>query len=122
MKIRALTSDGDFVFGRGLSSYYTDNNAIGLNIQTRIKAWVGDCFFDVEAGVDWLNRTDKNQQAQLLNELRTILLQSYGVVGVTSVTAALDPVTRAFQVQYSVDTVFSSSFTSAVSLANGTGS
>ena len=121
MKIRALTTDGDFVFGRGKSSYLADDAAINLNLQTRLKSWIGDCFFDINAGIDWLNRTDKNQKDNLLNDLRSLILQSYGVVGVSSVTSSLDPDTRAFSVQYSITTIYSSSFTSAVSLANGTG-
>lgn len=122
MKIRALDSNGDFVFGRGQSSYALDDAAINLNLQTRLKSWVGDCFFDLEAGIDWLNRSEKNQEEALLNELRSLILQSYGVVAVNSVTASLDRNTRAFSVQYNIDTIFSPSFVSAVSLANGTGS
>jgi len=107
MIIRNLDQNGDWVFGQGNGNYLTQNNAIGLNIKTRLLSWVGDCFFDLGAGIDWLNRLSKKNQRQLLeNDIRRVILQSYGVVGI--VNFGTDLTGRKFSANYSVNTIYSS--------------
>lgn len=119
MIFRTINSSGDWSFGRGVSGYASDEKAIELNIQTRLKSWKGNCFFDLDAGIDWSARLDKNQMAALVNELRAYIVQSYGVVAVNSVTVNHDTKTRAAVIQYNVDTIYSPSFTGAVRIASG---
>ena len=54
MIIRALDADGDVVFGRGIQDYLQNNDAIALNIKTRLMSFFGNCFFYVDAGVYWM--------------------------------------------------------------------
>jgi len=113
MIFRNLTPSGDFTFGQGLGNYISGNPAIALNIKTRILSWLGNCFFDTTAGIDWLNRLgSKGQEGLLETDLRRIILQSYGVTGITSFSYSL--VGRAFTANYSIDTIFSQSYQNTI--------
>ena len=86
MIFRSLDSTGDWQFGQGLESYAFGEQAIGLNIKTRILSFVGNCFFDMLAGINWLIYlgTPVKQQKTLLS-IQACILQSYGVTSVNSV-------------------------------------
>lgn len=106
MIFRNLSDLGDWQFGKGIQDFASENKAIGLNVQTRIKSWVGDCFFDSKAGIDWLNRLgSKNQRALLELDLKRIIMQSEGVVKLLSFYTNLNG--RAFSASYSVQTIYS---------------
>jgi hypothetical protein len=119
MIFRNLDSTGDWVLGYGKSSYVRDEAAIETNIKTRLASWVGNCPWDLTAGVDWINRLDANQAAQLQLDLSNVIAQSDGVVNVTFVEGVLDGKTRNFVVRYKVDTVYSQSFTREVDILLG---
>lgn len=109
MIFRNLTVDGDWTFGAGRANYAYGQQAIMLNIGTRIKSWVGDCFFDQKAGIDWKNRLgSKNQRALLELDLRRIILQSFGVTGILSFSTSLRG--REFSANYTVNTIFTKAF------------
>ncbi len=110
MIIRKINGENDWTFGKGLSNYATNEEAVAENIKTRLLSWVGDCFFAPNEGVDWKSRLDIGQQAALEQELRAVILQSYGAVGINSVNVNFSGRTRLFMVQYDITTFFSSSF------------
>lgn len=113
MIFRNLDSNGDWTFGNGIGNYLIDDAAIGLNIKTRILSWLKDCFFDLNAGIDWANRLgSKNQRTLLEIDLRRIVLQSYGVTGIESFNTQL--VGRAFTANYTVQTIFSASYAASI--------
>jgi hypothetical protein len=106
MIFRNLDASGDWTFGQGKGNYVAGNTAIGLNIKTRVLSWVNDCFFDKEAGIDWLNRLGLKNQFDLLKaDLARVISQSEGVTGLNTLTVSL--VGRSFSAQYSVDTIYS---------------
>ena len=109
MKFRNLDTNGDWCLGKGKSDYVDQVKAIGLNIKTRILSWVGDCFFDTGAGIDWANRMGSKGQRELLElDLRRIILQSEGVTGIVSFSTNLTG--REFSATYSVSTVYSKDY------------
>jgi hypothetical protein len=110
MTFRKLDATGDWTFGQGLSNYAQDESAVDLNIQTRLLSWVGDCFFDLQAGIDWKHRLDMGQAQILVDEIKSNLIAAYGVVAVLSVSSNLDRVTRRLSVSYNIQTFFSPSF------------
>ena len=113
MIFRNLDSSGDWLFGQGTSNYISDNPAIGLNIRTRILSWLNDCFFDQEAGIDWLNRLGSKNQRELLElDLRRTILQSFGVTGILEFSSTLTD--RQFTANYSVQTIFSQSYQDSI--------
>lgn len=108
MIIRSIDSDSDWSFGKGKSSYKTQQAAINQNIETRLYEWKGDCFFDNEAGVDWKNRLAKRSQLEpLRDEIRTVILKSFGVTEVVNVSFDFNSTSRNLKVDYSVKTIFS---------------
>ena len=105
MIFRALDENHDFMWGKGKSDFLTGNAAIGMNIKTRILSWVGDCFFDQNAGIDWWNRLgSKNQRALLELDLKRIILQSEGVTGIVAFQTNL--MGRRFSASYTVNTIY----------------
>ena len=117
MIFRNLDQNGDWTFGHGKSNYATGNLAVGLNLKTRLLSWVGDCFFDMKAGIDWTNRLgSKNQQTLLAADIQRITQQSFGITSITSFNARL--AARAFTAQEAVNTYLSQSYLQSV--AQGT--
>ena len=113
MIFRNLDANGDWQFGQGLQSYVSGVDAIGLNIKTRILSWVGDCFFDIKAGIDWTNRLSLKNQKKLLDaELRRIILQSYGVTAITSFDTVL--IGRTYKATYAVNTIYSKAYIASI--------
>lgn len=109
MTFRNLTESHDWTFGAGLQNLARRQDAIGLDIRTRILSWVGDCFFDQPAGIDWINRLgSKNQRALLELDLRRIILQTEGVTAIVSFDTILN--NRKFTANYSVNTIYSKEF------------
>lgn len=106
MKFRTLDENHDWTFGKGLNNYSKRNNAIAVNIKTRILSWVGDCFFAQTEGIDWYNRLgDKNQRALLEQDLRKVILQSEGVSGILQFDTILNG--RDFSLVFKVETIYS---------------
>lgn len=115
MLFRNLDENGDWTFGRGKSDYVSANRAVGLNIKTRLKSWVGDCFFDQTAGIDWYNRLGSTGQRELLElDLKRVIQQTEGVTGILSFDTFLNG--RNFTAEYSVETVYSKSYEDKLSL------
>lgn len=121
MIIRAIDAAGDWEFGKGLASYNTGEAAIDENIKTRLLSWVGDCFFAAQEGVDWRSRLEVGQEENLKEELKSVILQSFGVVGLNTISFDFNHKTRLFNVQYDITTIYSQSFQSQITMAAGTG-
>jgi hypothetical protein len=116
MKIRAITANNDWIFGQGLGSYATGQNAVAENIKTRLQEWVGDCFWALQSGVDWANLLSYGQSPNLKQALDAVTVQSYGVISLTSSSLVLDHKTRRVTYNCAVTTIFSQSFTSTINL------
>jgi len=115
MIIRALDGNHDFQFGQSLQSYLTDNAAIAENVQTRLLSFLNDCFFDMGAGIDWFRLMgSKNTLQEILLTIRAVILSSYGVVKVNSITPSVSASTRKLSVTYSIDTIFSKSYSQTI--------
>lgn len=85
-------------------------------MKTRLYSWVGDCFFDQLAGIDWVNRLgSKNQRALLEADIRRVILQSPGVTGILSFDTVLNK-NRNFTANYSVQTIYSQSFSDSLTV------
>jgi hypothetical protein len=111
MIIRNLDANHDWTFGSGLANYIGGNDGIGLNINTRLLSWLNDCFFDMGAGIDWLNLLGSLGQQNMLNmNIRRVILQSFGVTGITAFNTHLDPQTRRFTANYTINTIYSQGY------------
>lgn len=106
MIFRNLDENHDWTFGKGKNNYKKENEAIALNIKTRILSWLNDCFFAQDKGIDWVNRLgSKNQKTLLELDLKKAILNSVDVIGLTKISISLED--RNFSAEYTVNTKFS---------------
>lgn len=55
MAVRAITNKGEFILGHSNLDYKIELEELKQNIITTLRSWKWDCFFDLEAGIDWKN-------------------------------------------------------------------
>lgn len=113
MIVRKIDSNGDWTFGKGLSNYAKDNLAIAQTIETRLRSFLGDCFFDSESGIDWFNFLGSKNIAGLILKIKSTIINTNGVVSLESVNTQLDN-DRRLTVSYRVNTVYSTQTTGVV--------
>lgn len=105
--IRALDKNGDWEFGRGLSSYKRSQEAVIQNLLTKLKEWKFDCFFAQNSGIDYKNRLGKtNQKRPLDQDIRRIIMSTDGVISLNSFDSTL--VNRNYKANFNITTVYSS--------------
>jgi len=103
MIVRALDINGDWEFGKGKNDYKRDINALQQNIKTRLMSFLGDCFFDITAGVDWFNLLGAKDQLALELSVSTIILNTEGVTGLLLLQLSVSP-NRRMSLTYRVQT------------------
>jgi hypothetical protein len=121
MIFRNLDSSGDWTFGHGRQDYLTADAAIAMNIRTRLRSFLNDCFWAMQFGIDWWNLLGgKNPTAQMgiILQCRTMLANSYGVIRINNVDATTDVRTRRLTVSYDVDTIYTRNLRNAVTITN----
>jgi len=112
MIIRALDINHDWTFGKGKENYLSAQLAIAENIQTRILSFFGNCFFDMSAGIEWFTLLGTpNSDQQILLNVRAIILQSYGVVSVNSLTLNSTNSSRRATLTYNINTIYTQNYT-----------
>jgi len=104
--IRALDANDDWTFGKGIANYLTNEDAIALNVRTRLRSWFGDCFFAVAEGVDYNNLLDIGTETLLNGDIRRVILQTEGVLRIETYESAINRTTRAFSVDTTIVTIF----------------
>lgn len=115
MIFRNLDADGDWTFGRGKNDFLREQDAIGLNIKTRIMSWLNDCFFAMNEGIDWATRIGSKNQKDLLDaDLKRVILSSENVTGLLSFESSV--LNRKYTADFSVETVFSKSYTDKITI------
>lgn len=118
MKIRKITPSGDWMFGKGLSSYNIDDAAIGEDIKTKLMCFLKDCWFDQEFGIDWQRLLGtKGTLDEIKLTIRAVILRVYGVVKVNEISAFSDGETRGLTVRYNIETIFSQGYANTVEVA-----
>lgn len=113
MIVRGIDAEGDWLYGKGRNDYLKNNDAIGQSILTRLKSFLGDCFFANSAGLDWFNLLGSKNQAALELAVRSTILNTSGVVQLNELSIILDS-SRRLTMTYSVDTVYTQLNTSDV--------
>lgn len=107
MRVRALDGTGDWTFGKGKNDYLTKNKAVAQNIQTRILCFLGDCFFDLNSGIDWFSFLGSKELVALNLAISSTILNTQDVTGMRQLRIDLSPVTRKLTIQYQVQTTYS---------------
>src|SRR3954470_19732138 len=104
MIVRSLDANGDWTFGKGKNNYLSANAAIVQIISTRLNSYLGDCFFALDAGLDWFNLLGSKNQLALELAVRAIILNTPEVVAIVDVSINLDNNTRRISMRYTVET------------------
>ncbi len=106
--VRALDQNGDWTFGGGKSNYIDGNAAVAQNIKCGLLEFVGNCFWNPQAGLNWPNLFAQKSQTVITLAVSAIILNTNGVTGlVQQPNVTLNRVTRSLSVTYNVTTVYS---------------
>lgn len=106
MAVRAIDKNGDWMFGNGMSDYRTDLEEIKQNILTVLRSWKNDCFFDLDAGVDWKSYLGSfGRDEDIKNDVVDNVLKVEGVVSVEKYEAFVDE-NRTIHLQITVNTIY----------------
>lgn len=107
MRVRGLDTNGDWLFGKGRNDYKRDIQAVIQNIGTRLQSFLGDCFFDTGAGIDWFNLLGQRSTLPLQLAIAAVILNTAGVTGLIELAVSLSETSRRVTITYAVNTVYS---------------
>lgn len=108
MTTRSLDSSHDLSFGKGKSNYLSESEEIKQNIKTRILQWLGDCYFALDEGVDWNRHLENNQTDLLAEDIKRVIVETYGVGQLTSFEFSLED--RNFKASYTIVDIYSNTW------------
>ena len=75
MQIRNNDTNNDWQFGHSQSDYITGNAGVMLNLKTKFNEWKRDCFFNLQAGIDWrLRLGQKGQRLALDQDIKDLIV------------------------------------------------
>lgn len=116
MRFRNVDASGDWVFGKGRNSYLRGNEALMMNIKTRLLSFLNDCFFDTEAGIDWWNLLGGKDEKSLLASIQRVVLRSSQVKRIVDMQSRLN--NRKFAITLSVEFADGEILTDTVEVLN----
>lgn len=106
MRIRAVDGNGDWLFGKGQNDYVTRQAAVRQNIESRLREFLGDSFWNVGGGVDWFNLLGSKNPVAINLAVSAVILNTADVTGVRQASVSLD-VARKLSVKYVATSIFS---------------
>jgi hypothetical protein len=107
MTIRAIDQDKDWTFGSGRGSYKRDQLSLIQDLETKLKEFNNDCFFNIEAGIDWYNRIGTNRKKELQQDIKVLILQINGVTSIQDLQLDFNNTSRNLNLTYSITTIYS---------------
>ena len=107
MIFRALTETGDWIFGCGRASYLTEQKAINANIETKLKTFLSECFFDKNAGVPWFNLIDSKNKDVIVLAVKSAISECDGVLNVSELEYTFND-NRELEIKYAIATIYES--------------
>ena len=73
MKTRAVDKSWDWKFGKSNQDYADNSLGVAYTVKMKILSWYKDCFFEMDAGIDWKNilgsKTTKDQADSAIKEI-----------------------------------------------------
>jgi hypothetical protein len=109
MKIRALDTDGDWVFGQGKGSYLVGVEAIIQDIDTALHIFLGECFWNMNFGVDWFNLIGAKAplaQQNIILQCRQMISTRQGVTNINRVDVTFTDYRRSLSIVYDISTIY----------------
>lgn len=117
--VRAIDINGDWLFGAGYSDYKSGNAAVAQSIQTRLYSFLGNCFFDAGAGINWpgfLGQTGSNNELALQLAVSSVILNTENVGSINQLSINLNRSTRQVSISYQVQTAYSTTLTNQLTI------
>jgi len=105
MIVRSIDVNNDWNFGKGKQDYLVEGAAIGQSIKTRLQSFLGDCFFDIGAGIDWWNLLGSKNLVGLSLSIQTTIRNTDGVTRLVELSNVLDQ-NRKVTINYSASTIY----------------
>ena len=105
--VRGVDGNNDWLFGKGKNDYKRNNDAVAQNIGTRLRSFLGDCFFSLSDGIDWYNLLGGKNQVELTLAISAIILNTSEVVALIELNVDSNPIDRRVTIQYEVTTIYS---------------
>jgi len=103
--MRAIDANNDWMFGAGLNNYVSNQAYVAQDIKTRLQEWLGDCFYNINAGIDWGNLLGSKNQVGLNLAINCVLLNTDNVNGILQSSLSLNS-NRQITLTYSVQTSY----------------
>jgi len=80
MRVRRITADGDWSFGKGRADYVNSSKAIRQNVVTRLRSFTDDWFLDITNGLPWIELLgNRNTENQIIAAVEKTVLETEGV-------------------------------------------
>lgn len=105
MIVRAIDAQNDWLFGKGKSDYKYGRDAIAQEIKTRLQSFLGDCFFNLEAGINWWYLLGAKSIPAIATPVRSTILNTYGIISLNQIQVTLDS-NRLLTLSYTVNTIY----------------
>jgi hypothetical protein len=117
MATRAITSGGDWTFGKGKADYVSSSKEIRQNVVTRLRSFKNDWFLDVEDGIDWVTLLgSRNNENRILREVERVTLQTQGVVSIDALSIISRDSNRGVTIELKFTDVFNQVFNGEVTI------
>lgn len=120
MRYRKLSPSGDYTFGNGQADFYRDvPEAVGQACETRLTLWLGEWFLDITVGTLYLQGILGKHSIELANvTVQQRALGTQGLSDLTNFVSAIDPDSREYSVQFSIDTIYGPTLVQIANYAN----
>ena len=90
-KVSAITSDGDWRFGRGRNDYVRRSAAVRQKLLTRLRSHRQDWFLDMQHGLPWFDLLgQRGTQDQLTADIEDLTLNTDGILSIQSLSVSVD--------------------------------
>lgn len=106
MTVRKIDENNDWTFGAGKQNYIKNSAEVMQNILTKLQVWKGECFFAKDQGVNYNAHLRKGNNSVLEEDIRRVIVQTYGVAELSIFSYDLDEKTRELSVKYTVVDIF----------------
>ena len=111
MIVRAIKNNNDssgrvWVFGKGLSSYQHEQNAVGQQVKSGLLEFVNDCYFALNNGIDWRTRLGyTNQKSTLDEDIQRVINLNQAVISLDNFQSTM--IDRAYMSSCLIYTIYS---------------
>jgi hypothetical protein len=108
MRYRKLDSNNDYSFGNGaLDFYFNVPAAVGQAVETGLMLWLGEWYLDTSQGTPYIQGVlGKQTQAVADGTIQNQVINTQGVVDISSYASEFNTAARTFSAQISVDTIY----------------